>query len=48
MLTDGFLEIYHLKYLHRNTIAPLDRYGQHTKNRLSGAARHAPSRTSSA
>ena len=22
MLTDGFLEIYHLKYLHRNTIAP--------------------------
>ena len=37
MLTDGFLEIYHLKYLHRNTIAPYfpahaavySRYGDH-------------------
>ena len=37
MLTDGFLEIYHLKHLHRNTIAPYfpahaavySRYGDH-------------------
>lgn len=37
LLTDGFLELYHLKYLHRTTIAPylpanswlVDRYGEH-------------------
>ncbi|MCQ3814199.1 MAG: aromatic ring-hydroxylating dioxygenase subunit alpha [Acidimicrobiia bacterium] len=40
LLTDGFLEIYHLKYLHRNSIAPFfpahltlsDRYGRHFAN----------------
>ncbi len=40
LLTDGFLEIYHLKYLHRNSIAPYfpahltvsERYGPHFAN----------------
>ena len=45
MLTDGFLETYHLKYLHRDSIAPyfpsnlivVQRYGGHDGDHLGGA-----------